>query len=236
MVQPLGFHRSIRFCLRVPLLQQTARLTAPLIPRLRRPQLSPALWRRFLAYFMRAASPCCFFRRFPSATFRASKNWRIKLRVCFPSVKLRKPVFDAQVAFNLLSSYGETSKPSLADTRSAVARDVARYLSGRSPIPALQFVQAPVFYGYAFSAYAELDSLELGQLESAFANLGVKVDATREAPPMSVWPVKAKFISRASGAIPMSQTRVWLWGIADNLRLPAVNAVRIAEALIAKSQ
>lgn len=150
--------------------------------------------------------------------------------------EIAKPVFDAQVAFNLLSSYGETSKPSLADTRSAVARDVARYLSGRSPIPALQFVQAPVFYGYAFSAYAELDSLELGQLESAFANLGVKVDATREAPTnVSVAGESEIHLARIERDSNVANA-VWLWGIADNLRLPAVNAVRIAEALIAKSQ
>lgn len=151
--------------------------------------------------------------------------------------EVAKPVFDVQVAFNLLSSYGETSKPSLADTRSAVARDVARYLSGRSPVPAIQFVQAPVFYGYAFSAYAELASLEPGQLESAFANLGVKVDAPGDAPPTNVSvagesEIHLARIERDSNVA----NAVWLWGVADNLRLPAVNAVRIAEALIAKSR
>lgn len=148
-----------------------------------------------------------------------------------------KPVFDAQVAFNLLSNYGEASKPSLADTRSAVARDVARYLSGRSPVPALQFVQAPVFYGYAFSAYAELASLEPGQLESAFANLGVKVDAPGDAPPtnISVAGESEIHLARLQRDSNVANA-VWLWGVADNLRLPAVNAVRIAEALIAKSQ
>ncbi len=152
--------------------------------------------------------------------------------------EVAKPVFDAQVAFNLLSSYGETSKPSLADTRSAVARDVARYLSGRSPVPAIQFVQAPVFYGYAFSAYAELASPEpLGQLESAFANLGVKVDAPGDAPPSNISVSGETEIHLAPiEPDPNVANAVWLWGVADNLRLPAVNAVRIAEALIAKSR
>src|SRR5208282_1419344 len=53
-----------------------------------------------------------------------------------------QPVFDAQVAFNLLAPYGEGSKPSLADMRGAVARDVARCLAGRAPVPAIQLVQA----------------------------------------------------------------------------------------------
>ena len=151
--------------------------------------------------------------------------------------EIAKPVFDTQVAFNLLSSYGETSKPSLADVRSAVARDVASYLSGRDPIPAIQFVQAPVFYGYAFSAYAELASLEIGQLESAFANLGVKVDAPGDAPPNNISVAGEAEIRLARiDPDPNVANAVWLWGVADNLRLPAVNAVRIAEALIAKSQ
>ena len=151
--------------------------------------------------------------------------------------EVAKPVFDAQVAFNLLSTYGETSKPTLADMRSAVARDVARYLSGRSPIPAIQFVQAPVFYGYAFSAYAELASLEPPrQLESAFANLGVRVDAPGDAPTnISVAGESEIHLARIERD-PNVANAVWLWGVADNLRLPAVNAVRIAEALIAKSR
>ena len=63
------------------------------------------------------------------------------------------------MAFNLLSSYGPAAKPSLAETRLAVARDVAAYLAGRAPVPSIQLVQAPVFYGYAFAAYAEFASL-----------------------------------------------------------------------------
>src|SRR5690348_14682854 len=151
--------------------------------------------------------------------------------------EVAKPVFDAQVAFNLLSSYGEASKPSLVGTRDAVARDVARYLSGRVPVPAIRLVQAPVFYGYAFSAYAELASREPpGQLESAFANLGVKVDAPGEAPTnISVAGESEIHLARIERD-PNVANAIWLWGVADNLRLPAVNAARIAEALIAKSQ
>jgi aspartate-semialdehyde dehydrogenase len=149
-----------------------------------------------------------------------------------------KLIFDAQVAFNILGSYGASSKPSLADTRHAVARDVARYLSGRFPVPAIQFVQAPVFYGYAFSAYVEFAALEpIGQLESAFANLGVKIGAPGDAPPSNISVAGETEIHLARiEPDPNVANAVWLWGVADNLRLPAVNAVRIAEALIAKSR
>ena len=39
-----------------------------------------------------------------------------------------QPVFDAQVAFNLLASYGPECKPTLAEVRGSIAQDVAEYL------------------------------------------------------------------------------------------------------------
>ena len=59
-------------------------------------------------------------------------------------------VFDAQVAFNLLDRWGAGSGERLADVRGALSREVAAYLAGRAPTPAITLVQAPVFYGHAF--------------------------------------------------------------------------------------
>ena len=58
---------------------------------------------------------------------------------------IEQTIFDTQVAFNLLSKYGDESKPSLESTRAAIARDVAQYLAGRAPVPAIQLIQTPVF-------------------------------------------------------------------------------------------
>jgi len=109
---------------------------------------------------------------------------------------IQRAIFDAQVAFNLLSSYGGDSKPSMADLRKGIARDLNTYLAGRAPVPAIQLVQAPVFYGYAFTAFAEFQSvLTNNQAEAAFGNLGVKVDAAGEAgPTMWALPGRVKFI------------------------------------------
>ena len=71
---------------------------------------------------------------------------------------IQQTIFDAQVAFNLLSRYGQESKPTLADVRSSIIAGVTQYLAGRAVTPAIQLVQAPVFYGYAFSAFAELSA------------------------------------------------------------------------------
>ena len=150
--------------------------------------------------------------------------------------EIARPVFDAQVAFNLLAGYGPEAKPRLADTRAAIARDVAAYLSGRASVPAIQLVQAPVFYGYAFAAFAEFASpVSPEQLHGAFANLGVKIARPGDAPPSNA-------SVAGEGEIHMARIEpdpnvaggVWLWGVADNLNVAVTNAVRIAEELVAK--
>jgi aspartate-semialdehyde dehydrogenase len=153
--------------------------------------------------------------------------------------EISKTVFDAQVAFNLLSGYGAECRPRLADTRAAIAREVAQYLCGRAAgqevggmiVPAIQLVQAPVFYGYAFAAYAGFASPQPGgQLEAALGNLGVKFGAAEEPAPTNVSIAGESEIQMARIEPDANHgTGAWLWGVADNLRLAATNAVRIAE-------
>ena len=150
---------------------------------------------------------------------------------------IEKAIFGDQVAFNLLSAYGEDTKPTLAELRKEIAREVARYLAGRAPTPAIQLIQTPVFYGYAFSAYAEFPSVvPPGQLESAFSGLGVKIASADDPSPTNISIAGESEIQLARiESDPGVTTGVWLWGVADNLRLAATNAVRIAEELVAQS-
>jgi aspartate-semialdehyde dehydrogenase len=147
---------------------------------------------------------------------------------------IAQSVFDAQVAFNLLAGYGEECKPALKDLRAAISRDAASYLGGRAPVPAIQLVQAPVFYGYAVAAYAEFGSQQVAeQLESAFRNLGIKVAAAGDAAPNNVSVAGEGEIQIARiEADPAIANGIWIWGAVDNLRLAATNAVQIAEELL----
>jgi len=147
-----------------------------------------------------------------------------------------QPIFDAQVAFNLLAGYGSESKPTFKEVRDSIAKDVSEYLAGRAQAPAIQLVQAPVFYGYAFAAYAEFASPQPSeQLQTAFGNLGVKVDAPDDPPPTNVTVAGESEIHLARiEPDPNVALGVWIWGVADNLRLAVVNAVRIAEELVAE--
>lgn len=154
--------------------------------------------------------------------------------------EIDRSVFGEQVAFNLLARYGEASKPRLEDVRAAIARDVVRYLAGRAPVPAIQLAQAPVFYGYAFAAYADLaspgTSASFGQIEAEFASLGVKIAAPGDDSPTNVSVAGESEIHLARiEPDPSIEQGAWIWGVADNLRLAATNAVRIAEELVAKS-
>ena len=150
---------------------------------------------------------------------------------------IEQTVFDAQVAFNLLAGYGEESKPKLAEVRAAIARDTAHYLAGRDPVPAIQLVQAPVFYGYAFAAYAEFNLPQKPeQLETGLGDLGVKIAAPDDSPPTNVSVAGEGEIHLAKVERDASVSNgMWFWGAVDNLRLAARNAVSIAEELLEKS-
>ena len=90
--------------------------------------------------------------------------------------------------------------------------------------------------GYAFAAFADFASPpSLGPLELAFANLGVKIAAAGEASPTNVSVAGESEIHLARIEVdPNVSSGIWIWGVADNLRLSAVNAVSIAEELVAE--
>jgi aspartate-semialdehyde dehydrogenase len=149
---------------------------------------------------------------------------------------ITQTIFDSQIAFNLLAGYGEESKPTFQEVRNSIARDVAHYAGERVHAPAIQLVQAPVFYGYAFAVFVDFAAPPPAeQLELAFANLGVKIAAAGEPPPTNVSVAGESEIHLARiEADPNVSNGVWIWGVADNLRLSAANAVRIAEELVAE--
>jgi len=148
--------------------------------------------------------------------------------------EISKTVFDAQVAFNMLAAFGSESKPRLADLRATIGRETATILAGRAQVPAIQLLHAPVFYGYAFAAYAEFPTPPaVGDLAGALSNLGVKVGAADDPLPSNVSVAGEGDIQIAPIETDVNLSNaVWLWGAADNLRLASVNAVRIAEGIV----
>lgn len=148
---------------------------------------------------------------------------------------ISQTVYDAQVAFNLLGRLGAESKDQLGGARAAISRGVARYLAGRAPVPAVQLVQAPVFYSYAFSAFAEFGgTVEASSLEKALTAAGASVETQGDVAPSNVSVAGESRMAIAHvEADPVVASGWWLWGAADNVRLAAANALRIAEKIIA---
>ena len=144
-------------------------------------------------------------------------------------------VFDAQVGFNMLSSYGPESGVKLADARARIAGESRRYLAARAPVPAIMLAQAPVFYSHVFAAYAEFKTAPaLEDLVARLQNAGLRVVRTKDEPPTNVNVVgESRPVLKQPERDPGIETGVWLWGAADNLRVPAATAVNIAEKLLA---
>ena len=144
-------------------------------------------------------------------------------------------LFDTQVGFNMTSSYGPGSSEKLADARTRIAAEVRNYVAGRIPIPAIALVQAPVFYSNTFSAYAEFrNPPALEDLTAQLRSAGLKVASVDEETPSNVNVAgEGRPVVGQPERDPGIEKGVWLWGAADNMRVPAATAVAIAEKLLA---
>jgi len=147
-----------------------------------------------------------------------------------------KPVFDTQVAFNLLERYGSRSRQNLARVRKALREEISGCVENQSAVlPALQVLHAPTFYGMMFSACAELDpgATDAESVSNACKEAGFSVARDEDCTPSNVSAAGENTIQLG---VPQSDPAVygtwWFWGAADNVRLPAWNAVKLAERLL----
>jgi aspartate-semialdehyde dehydrogenase len=143
-------------------------------------------------------------------------------------------VFDTQVGFNTLSSFGPESGIKLEDARARISGESRKYLIGRATVPAIALVQAPVFHSQTFTVYAEFKAAPaLDDLVSRLERAGLKVTPAKDEPPTNVNVVgEARPVLKQPQRDPSIETAVWSWGAADNLRVPVATAVSIAEKLL----
>jgi aspartate-semialdehyde dehydrogenase len=147
-----------------------------------------------------------------------------------------RPVFDTQVAFNMVDRFGPASASDLHVVRERILAEIKLCLGTAISPPALQLLHAPVFYGTTFSACSQLGATAgvaaAEQIVSACAEAGfVFADATQARPSN----VSVAGESTLQLAVPELDTSApgawWFWGAADNFRLPATHAVKLAEML-----
>jgi|SRR5882672_675623 len=142
------------------------------------------------------------------------------------------PIFDTQVGFNLLDRFGPSSKESLSAARERLRCEISAVLGQSAKTPAVQLIHAPVFYGHAFSLSARLESTaDAPQLVAAAKSGGLQVSSDSASSNVSA--AGESLIELAAPEKDSSAQDVWwFWGAADNIRLPAFNAVKLAERLL----
>jgi len=144
-----------------------------------------------------------------------------------------QPVFDTQVAFNLLDHYGAASRENLQSIRARIRREVSSVTGANRIEPSVQVLHAPVFYGYTFIAIAELNSKpSKDALIETCRKVGFTLDSDAASP---LGNLKASGDSAIHLALPQDDPRPgawWFWGAADNIRLPATTAIKLAEKLV----
>jgi aspartate-semialdehyde dehydrogenase len=145
-----------------------------------------------------------------------------------------KERFDVQVAFNSLDRFGPARQADSHSARLTLRNEISACLREEGVLPAVDLVHVPVFYGVTFSACAKLsDGAEEEKITEACQRAGFAV--------LDEWGIGPNNISVAGETvIQLSKPHPdflqpgswWFWGAADNIRLPAWNAVKLAEKLV----
>ena len=147
---------------------------------------------------------------------------------------LPKDVFDAQVAFNMVSRYGQKSQPALDSVEARVLRHYRKIAGDDALQPALFLLQAPIFHGHALAVFMETDAaVDVSALSTFLAGDHVSITGAEQDAPSNVSSAGQADIQLSVKADPVQPNGIWLWAAADNLRLSALTAVECAESMAA---
>ena len=144
-------------------------------------------------------------------------------------------VFGTQAAFNLLPRFGSESRQNLRSRLLRIRGEVSAAIGDPEEDAkiGLNLIHAPVFYGLTFSVSADLEGKpDQATLTEKVRKAGFTVVDAAEAGPsnVSVAGESSAFL-RMPEEDPARVGAWWFWGAADNLRLPASSAVKLAEWL-----
>jgi aspartate-semialdehyde dehydrogenase len=141
-------------------------------------------------------------------------------------------VFGTQIAFNMIPEYGEGISPTIASIQERIGRHFRALVGDQAAVPSLMLVQGPVFHGYAFSVYIELDSpMSVGHIENALVGDHVQVLRADESP-SNVNVAGATDVQVSVRPDTQHPNGFWIWAAADNLRITATLAVECAEQMV----
>src|SRR6266404_937160 len=146
---------------------------------------------------------------------------------------LSKQVFGAQAAFTMLDRFGPASRHNLQSSLDILRRDVRSFLPADTTIPAVQLLHAPVYYGTTVTACAHIAAFaDAAALAKSCESCGFSITAEDAAPDNVSSAGETSLQLAPPRSDPSGPGAWWLWAAADNLRLPAANAVKLAEKLL----
>jgi aspartate-semialdehyde dehydrogenase len=146
---------------------------------------------------------------------------------------LGKEVFDAQVAFTMLDRFGAASRHNLQTSLDILRREVRSCLPDDIPSPALQLLHAPLYYGTTVTACAQVDpDADAAVLAKSCTSVGFSIAAEDAAPDNISSAGETALQLAPPRPDPSSPGQWWFWAAADNLRLPAADALKLAEKLL----
>ena len=147
---------------------------------------------------------------------------------------LPKDIFDVQIAFNMISRYGDKAVSTLSSVNDRILRHYKKITADQAIVPSVQVVQPPIFHGNAVSLNLQLESAaDIAQISSALADEHISVTPTSEDAPSNVNAAGQGNILVAVTPDPADANSVWLWAASDNLRVAASIGVELAESMAA---
>jgi hypothetical protein len=133
----------------------------------------------------------------------------------------------------MLDRFGAASRHNLQTSLDILRREVHSCLPDDLPTPALQLLHAPVYYGTTVTACAQLDvTADTAALAKCCASAGFSITAEDAAPDNISSAGETSLRLAPPRPDSSSPGRWWFWAAADNLRLPAANALKLAEKLL----
>jgi aspartate-semialdehyde dehydrogenase len=148
--------------------------------------------------------------------------------------QLPKKIFDTQIAFNLVSRYGEQSVPALATVEGRILKHYGRIAGAALAVPSLLLLQAPIFHGHAFALHLEMqEQADIEKISQALAGEHITIVQRAEEAPSNVNAAGQADILVSVLPDANRENSLWLWAASDNLRIAASTAVECAETMAA---
>ncbi len=147
--------------------------------------------------------------------------------------KIPNEVFGAQLAFNLLPRLGRAAEAAPASLEARLRNELRHYLSNSVPLPALRVFHVPVFYSLGLSLYVETaEPANADALRQALEGERIHLHRPSQHAPSQVEAAGSSDILVDTIAPDADHScGLWIWAVADNVCLAAVNAVEIAETV-----